>query len=102
MQNVSFKGVGYSFLNCKYSDSLNYLNLFLEYLIYYFIHLDKQNHSSSLSEIFASKLIENESAENIMKLTQNYLLKIYPAFFRTDSSNLSAIDYWTYGFQIGK
>lgn len=76
MQNVSFKGVQYNFLNYK------------------------QNQSCSLSEISATKLIDTESAENIIKLTQNYLLKIYPAFFRTDSSNLSAIDYWTYGFQI--
>lgn len=46
-------------------------------------------------------MIEKESANHILKLTQNYLIKIYPAFFRTDSSNLNVIDYWIYGFQIG-
>lgn len=62
---------------------------------------DAQNKTCSLSEKGGNKMIEKESANRILKLTQNYLIKIYPAFFRTDSSNLNVIDYWIYGFQIG-
>lgn len=76
MQNVSFKGVDYNFEHYK------------------------QNQTCSLSESGAMKLIESESPENVFRLTQNYLMKIYPAFFRQNSSNLNAIDYWIYGFQI--
>jgi len=65
------------------------------------LNLDQQNQTCSLSEAAAAKLIENETSQNIIKLTQNYLFKIYPGWHRQDSSNLSVIDYWIYGFQIG-
>ena len=43
----------------------------------------------------------NETSENIIKYTSNYLVKVYPGFFRTNSNNLNAVNYWNYGFQIG-
>lgn len=77
MQNVSFKGVDYAFENYKKSQT------------------------SSLSEGKCDDFIKNETSENIIKYTSNYLVKVYPGFFRTNSNNLNAVNYWNYGFQIG-
>jgi len=78
MQNVSFKGVEYAFENYN------------------------QNQTSSLSEAKCDSFIEKEDPRHIIDYTNNFLVKVYPAFFRTDSSNLNPLPYWNYGFQIGK
>jgi hypothetical protein len=36
----------------------------------------------------------------VVRLTSNYVLKVYPAGTRVDSSNINPILYWPYGFQI--
>lgn len=76
MQNVSFKGVEYAFKTYK------------------------QHQTSSLSEGKCDEFISTETAQNIIKYTSNYLVKVYPGFFRTGSDNLDAVKYWNYGFQI--
>lgn len=53
-----------------------------------------------MAEPKADKIIKTEHAFNIIKYTSNYLAKIYPAFYRQDSSNIDPIQYWIYGFQI--
>ncbi len=57
--------------------------------------------SSSLAELKANKILETENYQSVIKYTSRYLTKIYPAFYRQDSSNLNPLDYWMYGFQIG-
>ena len=57
---------------------------------------------SSLSEIKAKKLIKIEHPRSLIRYTANFLTKIYPAFYRQDSSNFKPLAYWIYGFQIGK
>ncbi len=57
--------------------------------------------SSSLAELKTNKILETENYQSVIKYTSRYLPKIYPAFYRQDSSNLNPLDYWMYGFQIG-
>ncbi len=78
MQNVSFKGVDYAFENYN------------------------QNQTSSLSEQKCDAFIEKEDPRHIIDYTNSFLTKVYPGFFRTDSSNLNPLLYWNLGFQIGK
>lgn len=78
MQNVAFKGVEFAF------DHYN------------------QNQTSSLSEKKCDDFIEKENPLKIIDYTNHFLSKVYPAFFRTDSSNLNPLNYWNLGFQIGK
>ncbi len=53
-----------------------------------------------MSEPKAQKILNSERSEDIIRLTSNYVLKVYPAFYRQDSSNIDPILYWTHGFQI--
>ncbi len=46
------------------------------------------------------KVLNTEKPEDIIRLTSSYVLKIYPAFYRQDSSNIDPLLYWTHGFQI--
>ena len=57
--------------------------------------------SSSLSEKRCNKLIKEETSNRIINYTSYFFTKVYPAFYRQDSSNLGPIDYWIYGFQMG-
>lgn len=77
MQNVAFKGVEFAF------DNYN------------------QNQTSSLSEKKCDDFIDKENPLKIIDYTNHFLTKVYPAFFRTDSSNLNPLNYWNMGFQIG-
>ena len=63
---------------------------------------DKPNQVSSLSELQGISLIESEKCETVLDFTRRFITKVYPAFFRQDSSNLDALYFWMYGFQIGK
>ena len=56
---------------------------------------------SSLSEINANKLIKAEHPRSLIRYTASFVTKVYPAFYRQDSSNLNPLEYWIYGFQIG-
>ncbi|CAF0759543.1 unnamed protein product [Brachionus calyciflorus] len=76
IQNASFKGIEFALNN--YS----------------------KGKSSSLSEPKCNKLLEEERAQDIIKYTANFCTKVYPAFYRQDSTNLKPLDYWIYGFQI--
>ena len=78
MQNVAFKGVDFAFENYG------------------------QNQTSSLSEKKCDDFIERERHTKVIEYTNHFLSKVYPAFFRTDSSNLNPQNYWNYGFQIGE
>ena len=78
MQNVAFKGVEFAF------------------------EFYNQNQTSSLSEKKCDDFIEKEDQQQIIDYTNNFLVKVYPGFFRTDSSNLNPLSYWNLGFQIGK
>jgi len=69
--------------------------------IFNFCLIDQQHQTSSLSEGKCDDFIKTEKPENILKYTQNYLVKVYPGFFRTNSTNLNAVSYWNLGFQIG-
>lgn len=75
MQNAKFKGIDYGFENYK------------------------QFQTSSLSEVVGKKLLEEETGPRIINYTNNFMVKVYPAYYRQDSSNLNALDYWNYGFQ---
>lgn len=77
MQNAKFKGIDHAFEN------------YSEY------------QTSSLSEIKAQKLIDEEDASRIIKYTQHFMAKVYPAYYRQTSTNLNPISFWNYGFQIG-
>ena len=76
MQGAKFKGVDYGFENYA------------------------QNQSSSISEPKCDELIKNELSSKIIKYTNHFMVKVYPAYYRQDSSNLDPIKYWIYGFQI--
>lgn len=56
--------------------------------------------TSSLSEVNSKKLLESETPQRLINYTNNFITKIYPAYYRQDSSNLNALDYWIHGFQI--
>jgi hypothetical protein len=72
-----FKGISYAFKNYDISQT------------------------SSLSELQANKVLETENYQSVISFTARYLTKVFPAFYRQDSSNLNPLDYWMYGFQIG-
>ena len=77
MQNAKFKGIDYGKKNFK----------------------DYQ--TSSISEVNAKKVFEEESGPRIISYTNRFMVKVYPAYYRQLSSNLNAIEYWNYGFQKG-
>lgn len=76
LQNASFKGVDHAFKNFS------------------------QINTSSISEPKIKKFLESETPFNMIKYTANYLAKIYPAYYRTGSSNFDPMHYWIYGFQM--
>lgn len=76
MQGAKFKGVDYGFENYA------------------------QNQSSSISEPKCDDLLQIELATKIIKYTNHFMVKVYPAYYRQDSSNLDPLKYWIYGFQI--
>jgi hypothetical protein len=62
----------------------------------------KPSGTCSLSELEAEDAIEKQQVNKLIEFTNKFLVKVYPGFFRQDSSNLEPIDYWIYGMQIGK
>jgi hypothetical protein len=70
-------------------------------MILKFQFIDKPSATSSLSEIKAEEIIKEEDPTRLIEYTKKFLIKVYPAFFRQDSSNLNPLDYWIYGMQIG-
>lgn len=77
MQNAKFKGIDYG------------LETYKEY------------QTNSISEVNAKKIFESESGPRIISYTNHFMVKVYPAYYRQDSSNLNAVEYWNYGFQKG-
>lgn len=101
MQNAKFQGLDYAYINCKSLrvDQVNVGGIVLNFSL---LASDKTYHVSSLSEKKCKKVISQETPERLIKYTANFAAKVYPAFYRQLSSNLEALDYWRYGFQIGK
>lgn len=64
--------------------------------------LEKSFHSISFKESKADELIETKSPGHLdlIKLTQQHLVRIYPGAKRQDSSNINPILYWIYGKYI--
>ena len=78
------------------------LSLFLLSLIFVLLeNKDKANDVCSISEQKCNKLTSVENTAKIIEYTRNYTTKVYPAYFRQDSSNMNPLDVWLYGFQIG-
>ena len=62
--------------------------------------VDHLAQTSSLSESKAKRVLEEEDARRLITYTTKYVTKVYPAFYRQDSSNLRPLDYWVRGVQI--
>ena len=45
-------------------------------------------------------MISSNNYNKIIEYTTKYLAKIYPAFYRQNSSNINPLSSWIYGFQI--
>lgn len=56
---------------------------------------------ASFSENRALRLLQ-ESGNSFVRHNVNHLSRIYPAGWRTDSSNYSPVEMWNGGCQIGK
>jgi len=67
-----------------------------------FLLLEQSFHSISFKESKANNLIQADSPNHLdlITLTQNQLVRVYPGALRQDSSNLHAVLYWTYGVQM--
>lgn len=63
------------------------------------ILIEKSYHSISFKESKANDLIIQESPKHLdlISLTQNNLVRVYPGTIRQNSSNLHPLFYWTYG-----
>ena len=61
--------------------------------------LEKCFHSISFKESKAADLIKEPPPNHLdlLTLTQNHLVRVYPGSTRQDSSNLHPLFYWTYG-----
>ncbi len=60
---------------------------------------EKSYHSISFKESKADELIAVEPPNHLdlIKLTRNHLVRVYPGTIRQNSSNLHPLFYWTYG-----
>lgn len=63
------------------------------------LSLEKSFHSISLKESKADHLVKSKPPGHLdlLKLTNDHLVRIYPGAKRQDSSNINPVPYWTYG-----
>ena len=64
--------------------------------------MEKSFHTISFKESKADDFINVESPNHLdlITLTQNQLVRVYPGSLRQNSSNLHPLFYWTYGRKI--
>ncbi|CAF1253887.1 unnamed protein product [Rotaria sp. Silwood1] len=79
-----------------YSQIVSFMN------IIHTIYTQKCFHSISFKESKADDLINQPSPEHLdlIKLTKQHMVRVYPGTKRQDSSNIDPVDYWTYGVQM--
>jgi len=68
---------------------------------FWFNLTEKCFHSISFKESKADDLISTDSSEHLdlIKLTQQHLIRVYPGTIRQNSSNINPVSYWTYGMK---
>lgn len=61
--------------------------------------IEKCFHSISFKESKADDLIDTKSSAHLdlIQLTQQHIIRVYPGTKRQDSSNINPIKYWVYG-----
>jgi hypothetical protein len=74
------------------------MNLSISKICLYFSK-EKSSHSITFKESKMNELITAESSSHLdlITLTQQQLVRVYPGTLRQNSSNLHPLFYWTYG-----
>ena len=68
---------------------------------YFLFCLEKPWHVTSVSDLYAQKLMQM-NGEELIACNKQCLIRVYPNCSRVDSSNYNPQEMWNYGCQIGE